>query len=489
MLKNSKKYEYMMDNPNVKVLPIVVALIIGAFFALLNETLLNVALPTLMEEFSISLATVQWISTGFMLVMGIIIPISAPLLQWFSTRQLFISTMIIFIIGTLICALAMNFPLLLVGRVFQAIGTGLIMPITINAFLFIFPPAKRGRVMGLVGLVIMFAPAIGPTLSGVLIEYLGWRYLFITVIPFALFSILFAAKYLVNVSEITKPKIDILSLIFSTIAFGSIVYGFSAAGEKGFSDPLVYTLLGIGIVALVFFVIRQLRLEEPLIDLRVFRYPMFTHAFLLFFVIVVTMFASEIILPVYMQGPLGLTAAVTGLVLLPGAILSGILNPIVGILFDKYGPRVIMIPATIILATTFFMMRNLDMDTSVWLIATGFMLIMAAQAALFMPTETNGLNQLPQKLYPHGTAVISTLQPLAGAIGISVFISIMNAKQNAYLNNASNPEDSLTINMAMIAGIELVHTIMFAVTTLAVILSFLVYRAVPKDLGEVKSES
>ena len=156
-----KKYEYLADNPNVKVLPIMLSLIIGAFFAILNETLLNIALVTLMEEFSISLTTVQWMATGFMLVMAIVIPISALLLQWYTTRQLFLSTMIVFTIGTIISASAPTFAILLVGRLIQAVGTGLLMPIIFNVFLLIYPPHKRGKIMGLIGLVIMFAPAIG----------------------------------------------------------------------------------------------------------------------------------------------------------------------------------------------------------------------------------------------------------------------------------------------------------------------------------------
>src|SRR5690625_17033 len=209
---HTETYEYLADDPNVKTLPIMISLIIGAFFAVLNETLLNIALTTLMQEFNITLPTVQWMATGFMLVMGIVIPISALLVQWFTTRQLFISVMSVFTIGTVICAVAPSFTVLFVGRLIQAIGTGLLMPIIFNVFLLLYPPEKRGKIMGLVGLVFMFAPAIGPTLSGIIVEYLGWRYLFITVIPFSLFSILFAHKYLINVGEVTKPKIDILSI-------------------------------------------------------------------------------------------------------------------------------------------------------------------------------------------------------------------------------------------------------------------------------------
>ncbi|PWA09775.1 MFS transporter [Pueribacillus theae] len=482
-----KKYEFLADDPNVKVMPIMLSLIIGTFFAILNETLLNIALTTLMHEFNISLPTVQWMATGFMLVMGIVIPISALLLQWFTTRQLFLGTMIVFTIGTTISAFAPTFPILLVGRLTQAIGTGLLMPIIFNVFLLIYPPNRRGKIMGIVGLVIMFAPAIGPTLSGIIVEYLGWRYLFITVIPFALFSIAFAYKYLINVSEITRPKIDIISLIFSTIGFGAVIYGFSAAGESeaGFFSPNVYIAITAGIIGIVLFSMRQLKLEEPIMDLRVFKYPMYTHAVLMFLIIIMAMFASEIILPIYMQGPLALTAATAGLVLLPGSILNGAMSPFMGHLFDKFGPRVLMVPATIVLSGTMFMMSRLNIDTPLWVIIVGYILLMLAVSATMMPAETNGLNQLPKRLYPHGTAVMTTLQPVAGAIGVSVFISIMNARQLHFLQNTNNPQDPATINQAMVAGVELVYFIAFAISIAAIIMALFVYRAVPKEIDEL----
>lgn len=478
-----KKYEYLSDNPNAKVMPIMLSLIIGAFFAILNETLLNIALVTLMEEFSISLPTVQWMATGFMLVMAIVIPISALLLQWYTTRQLFLTTMIIFTIGTIISASAPTFAILLVGRLIQAVGTGLLMPIIFNVFLLIYPPHKRGKIMGLIGLVIMFAPAIGPTLSGVIVQYLGWRYLFILVIPFAIFSIAFAYKYLINVSEVTKPKIDVISIIFSTIGFGSLVYGFSSVGASpdGFLDKTVLIAIIAGVVGIVLFVIRQLKLEEPVMDLRVFKYPMFTHAVLMFLIIIMAMFASEIILPIYMQGPLALSAATAGLVLLPGSILNGIMSPFMGHLFDKFGPRVLMIPASLVLSGTMFMMSRLTTETALWVVILGYILLMLAVSAIMMPAETNGLNQLPKRLYPHGTAVMSTLQPVAGAIGVSVFISIMNTRQLKFLQQSSTPDDPAVIAEAMVAGVELVYFIAFAMSLVAVLLAFTVYRAKPSE--------
>ncbi|WP_425431793.1 MDR family MFS transporter [Halobacillus alkaliphilus] len=456
-----------------------ISLIIGAFFAILNETLLNIALTTLMEQFNITAPVVQWMVTGFMLVMGILIPVSALLLQTFTTRQMFLSTMTIFTIGTLICAAAPTFSVLLAGRLLQAVGTGLLIPIIFNTFLLLFPPERRGAIMGMIGLVIMFAPAIGPTLSGIIVEYLGWRYLFITVIPFALFSIAFAYKFLKNVGEVTKPKVDILSIVLSTIGFGGIVLGFSSAGEgeASFLDPQVLAMIVAGAVSLIFFSIRQLKLEEPLLDIRVFQYPMFTIGLVLFIIVMVSMFSSEIILPMYMQGPLAIPAATAGLILLPGALLNGLMSPVMGKLFDKFGPRLLIIPATAILMGTLFSLSQVSMDTPIWRIVLSYLLLMLSISAVMMPAQTNGLNQLPKRLYPHGTAIMNTLQPVSGAVGVAVFISLMTTREESYLNNAQNPESETVMSQALVAGVELVYFIAFTLAAIGFIVSLFVKRA------------
>lgn len=483
MDESKKKYEYLADNPNVKVLPIMLSLIIGAFFAVLNETLLNISLTTLMEEFDLKLATVQWMATGFLLVMGIVVPMSALLLQWFTTRQMFLGTMIIFTVGTIICAMSPVFSMLLFGRLLQAIGTGLLVPIIFNTFLLIFPPRRRGAVMGLVGLVIMFAPAIGPTLSGVIVEHLGWRYLFILVIPFSLFSIVFAWKFLRNVSEVTKPKIDIVSIVFSTIGFGGIVFGFSSVGDKeaGFLAPLAFIPIIVGGIAVVLFCFRQLKLKDPVLDIRVFQFPMYTLSIIMFVIIIMAMFSSEIILPIFMQGPLGLAPAAAGLVLLPGSLINGLLSPLMGHLFDKFGPRLLMIPATAVLCVVMYFLSQMHMDTPIWMIVVSYILLMASVSAIMMPAETNGLNQLPKKLYPHGTGIISTLQPVAGAIGVSSFVSMMNARQKSALSDVENPTDPVAIDQAMVSGVEFVYLVGLGLALIALLISFFVYRVLPDE--------
>ncbi len=485
-----EQYEFLSENPNIRVMPIMLSLIIGAFFAILNETLLNIALIRLMDYFSVSVTTVQWMVTGFMLIMGVVIPMSAPLLQWFTTRQLFLGTMTIFTIGTTICAIAPTFSVLLVGRFLQAVGSGLLIPIIFNTFLLLFPPHRRGAVMGMVGLVIMFAPAIGPTLSGIIVEHLGWRFLFITVIPFTVFSFLFAYKYLINVWEVTKPRIDYVSIVYSTLGFGGVVFGFSSAGAEdvNFLSPTVYIPILIGVIALILFSIRQFKLEEPLMDLRVFKFPMFTHGVIMFLIIMMAMFSSEIILPMYMQGALVLTAATAGLILLPGSLLNGLMSPIMGRLFDKYGPRKLLIPASIVLMITMFILSRLTLQTPIWLIIVCYILLMLSVAAIMMPAETNGLNQLPKRFYPHGTAVMTTLQPVAGAIGVSVFISLMNTRQNTYLSRASDPTDPYTIRESLVAGVELVYFIALIFAIVGFVLSLFVYRAVPEEIVDTSAK-
>lgn len=221
---------------NKKVLLIV--LIAGCFLSTLNQTLLNVALSGLMEVFDVTAATVQWLSTGFMLVNGVLVPITAFLMQRFTTRQLFISSMFFLFIGSVLYACAGNFGVLLTGRLIQAIGAGIIIPLMMTVILYLYPSEKRGSIMGTIGFAIIFAPAIAPALSGFIIEYVSWRWLFIGLIPFLLIVIVLAFKYLMNVAETTKAKLDVTSVILSTSGFGCILFGFSSAGSKGWKIPL-----------------------------------------------------------------------------------------------------------------------------------------------------------------------------------------------------------------------------------------------------------
>ena len=334
--------------------PVMTIMILGAFFTIFNQTTMTVALPTLMEAFHIDAPTGQWLTTGYMLVNGVLIPVTGYLMQRFTTRQLFLSAMFIFLIGTIVSALAPNFPVLLTGRLIQAASTGIIMPLLMNVVLKLYPPERRGTAMGTVGLAIIFAPAIGPTLTGYVLDVLPWQTLFYGMIPFIIIIILCGFIFLKNVSEITESKLDTVSLILSTIGFGALLYGFSEAGGEGWTSIEVIVTLSVGVVAVGLFSWRQLVSERPFLDLRAFKYNMFTLTTIINCVITMVMYADMILLPLYLQNARGFTALEAGFLMLPGALLMGLLSPVVGKLFDHFGAKwLTVIGITIILVTTY----------------------------------------------------------------------------------------------------------------------------------------
>ncbi|MBD2866150.1 multidrug efflux MFS transporter [Paenibacillus sp. IB182363] len=467
-----------VDVGNVKRLPILISLIIGAFFSILNETLLNIAFPQLVIELNVSPSTLQWLATGYMLVVGVLVPASALLVQWFTTRQMFLGAMILFAIGTLICGIAPGFSFLLVGRLLQAGGTGLMLPVLMNTILVLYPPEKRGAAMGSIGLVIMFAPAIGPTLSGLILESLQWRWLFFLVLPFAIFSIVFAFIYLKNVSTPTKPKVDVLSIVLSTLGFGGIVYGFSSSGEGhgGWSSPQVYGTVLVGAVALLLFVFRQLRVREPLMDLRAFQFPMFSLTTVLLIIMMMTLFSTMSLLPFLFQGALGLTVFASGLLMLPGSLLNGLISPLTGKLFDKFGPRALVIPGTAFLVVIMWFFTQVSVETPKTTFLILHICMMVAISMIMMPAQTNGLNQLPPRYYPHGTAILNTLQQVAGAIGVAFFISVMSSGQRRFLEQSANPTSPAQVAEAMVAGVHNAFMIGFGFAVVALILALFTKR-------------
>ncbi|MDE1454786.1 DHA2 family efflux MFS transporter permease subunit, partial [Bacillus paralicheniformis] len=348
-----------------------------------------------------------------------------------------------------------------------------------------YRPEVRGKIMGTFGLVIMFAPAIGPTLSGVIVDILGWRWLFIIVIPFAVFSILFAMKYLQNVGEPTRPRADFLSIILSTIGIGGIVYGFSSAGEapEGFQSPMIIGVIIISLISIVLFVLRQLKLEEPLLDVRVFAYKNYTRGVCLFVIVIMAMFASEIVMPMYLQGPLDFSAKAAGLLLLPGALLNGLMSPAMGALFDKFGPRKLIIPGTIVLVGVMFFFSRINPSVPVWAFIIVYIILMLSISAIMMPAQTNALNELPKHLYPHGTAISNTLQPVAGALGVSVFVSIMSQGQKSYLagQEAVSPQ---IVNEAMTHGVHHAYWFALALCCIAFFTALFIKKAVAPDFDQ-----
>ncbi|WP_051507531.1 DHA2 family efflux MFS transporter permease subunit [Saccharibacillus sacchari] len=453
-------------------------MILGAFLATLNQTLMSVATPELMKDFDITAATAQWLTTGYLLVNGVLIPITAYLMQKFSTRQLFQASMMIFLVGTVVSALAGDFPMLLTGRLIQAAGAGIIMPLLMNVILALFPPEKRGSAMGLVGLAIIVAPAIGPTLAGYTLEHYSWETMFYAMIPLAVLVIVLGFVFLRNVGERVNVKFDAISVILSTIGFGALLYGFSRAGSLGWSSAEVLIMIAVGVIGLVVFCWRQLKMTTPLLDLRAFKFNMFSLTIVISIAVTMIMYADMMLLPLYLQNARGYTAIESGLLLLPGALLMGLLMPVTGRLFDKYGAKwLTIIGMAIVIATTLGFINLTDTTSYTYLV-----LMSTARrigmAFMMMPLQTAGLNQLPPRLNAHGTAISNTTRQVAGAIGTSLLVTVMSDRAKSHaadmMQNGTDPAQIAT--QAQIAGINDAYVVIVGIGIVGLLLSFFIKK-------------
>lgn len=460
----------------IKTKPIMVALILGAFISLLTESLLLNALPDLTKAFNIPYTTVQWVLTAFLLLMGILAPMTGLIQKWFTTRQLYIGALVIFLIGSILAASSPNFIFLLLARIFQAIGTGLIVPVLINTVMTIYPPQKRGGAMGIVGLVMTFAPAIGPSISGAILNHLSWRWLFILVIPITIVAIIVSLIFLKNVTEITKPKIDSLSIVFSTIGFGGVVYGVGNAGTLSWGSMQVIIPLLIGIVFVVLFVFRQLRLETPVLDLSIFKFRAYTMSTIIVIALMMIYYAMLSLIPVMLQNAFVLTAFLSGVVMLPGSATNGLIAPLSGKLYDKFGARNVIVPGFVIIALAMAMYLTINADTSITYIIVAHIILMFGISLVNTPNQTNGMNQLSLDLYPHGTAAFTTIQQVSGAIATALFFSVMAKGQTEYLKNSHHAANVATKVSSVLAGLHSAYLLGFGVALVGVVLALLIRK-------------
>ncbi|WJY26617.1 MULTISPECIES: DHA2 family efflux MFS transporter permease subunit [Sporosarcina] len=407
---------------------IIIILFIGAFVAILNNTLLNIALPTIMTEFKIEPSQVQWLTTGYMLVGGIMMPASAFFIMKFKNRNLFLTAMTLFSLGTLLAIVTPNFGLLVAARMIQSSGASLLMPLLMNVMLVAFPVEKRGQALGYFGLVMFTAPAIGPTLSGFVVEHYSWRALFIIVLPIALFVMAYAFFKLRNITPNKDVKVDTLSILYSSIGFGGLLYGFSSAGHAGWGSVEVYGTIIIGVIGLVLFVTSQLRKKEPMLDFRIYKHPMFALSSVISVVVSVAMFSGMILTPLYVQNVRHISPLDSGLLMLPGAIVMGFMSPITGKLFDKYGPKGLAVTGLAITVLTTYLLSRLTLDTGYYELMAIYTARMFGLSMVTMPIMTNGMNQLPMVSNPHGTAMNSTVQQVSGAIGSAILLTIMTKR-------------------------------------------------------------
>jgi MFS transporter, DHA2 family, lincomycin resistance protein len=433
-------------------------LLVSAFVVILNETIMSVAIPRLMETLGVTAAAAQWVTTAFLLTMAVVIPMTGFLLQRLRTRPIFILAMSLFSAGTLAAALAPGLELLVVARVIQASGTAIMMPLLMTTVMTLVPPETRGKTMGNITMVISVAPAIGPVLSGLILNYLHWRWLFVLVLPIALGALWLGFRRIENVTEPRDAPLDVASVVLSIFAFGGIVYGLSVLGVPPLpGQPPAWAPLVIGAVAMIVFVQRQLKLQQTnsaLLDLRVFASRNFTVSLSMFAVLMLGLFGTIILLPIYLQNVLDISTLETGLLLLPGGLVMGQLGRRAGRWYNRVGPAKLVIPGVIIVTVVLWAMTLLGTQSRIEYILAGHIVMSIGFGLLFTPLFTVSLSSVPPQLYSHGSAVLGSLQQVAGAAGVALFIALMTARSATLGSAGAVPVEALAggIRAAFLCG-------------------------------------
>ncbi|MDQ0538364.1 DHA2 family lincomycin resistance protein-like MFS transporter [Curtobacterium flaccumfaciens] len=481
--RTSDSAELATDERLPKRAKLIIGLLLAStFVVILNETIMGVALPSLIRDLSITAPTAQWLTTAYLLTMAIIIPTTGQVLQRFGTKSVFIAAMTLFTLGTVLAAAAPGFALLLGGRVVQASGTALMIPLLMTTVLTFVPASRRGRMMGLISIVIAVAPAVGPTISGFILNSLSWRWLFIVVLPIALVALVLGSLLITNIAEVRKSRFDVVSILLAALGFGGLIFGLSSLGEATGGEvhlPPVVPVT-VGVLALVGFVLRSLSLQKhgrALMDLRPFRTRAFVISTVLVIVSMATLFGSLILLPIYLQDVLGLDTLQTGLTLLPGGVAMGVAAPIVGRLFDRFGPKPLVMPGAVLLSASLWGLTTVNEGTDVALVIAVHVALNIGLGFLLTPLLTSALGSLPKDLYSHGSAIVNTLQQVAGAAGTALFITVMTSGAVASASAGSG---------AVAAQAAGVHAAFFwgaCVSVVPVLLSVFVPRPVSVDRG------
>ena len=450
-------------------------LVAATFIVILNETIMINALPRLTAEFDLTQRSSQWLTTGFMLTMAVVIPVTGWFLQRVTTRQAFALAMVVFCTGTLIAALAPVFWVLLAGRIVQASGTAVMMPLLMTTLMSVVPEHDRGRVMGNVTLAMSVAPAMGPAVSGLILEFLSWRWMFGLVLPVAALIAIAGLARLKNVGEPTAGAVNVPSVVLSALGFGSLVYGLSLIGAK--DQPVSPSLLiPVGLLVLALFVWRQIALQRgagPLLDLRTLTHRTYALSLVLMVVAFMGFLGALVLLPFYLQNARHLSILETGFLMMPGGLAMGLLGPQVGKLFDRFGGRPLVIPGSIGILVALALFSQVGLSTPYVLILAVHMLLMVSLAAVFTPVFTLGLGAVPPQLYSHASSLLGALQQVAGAAGAAVSAAVLSTRQDSLLAGGSSPEAALT------GGMQLAFVVSAALAVIVVVMAFLLPGRLP----------
>nr|WP_297874502.1 MDR family MFS transporter [uncultured Blautia sp.] len=439
---------------------IFVNVVISCIACSMLATALSTALPPIVRDMNISVTTGQWLTSGYSLMMAITMPLTAFLVNRFPTKRLYCTAIMIFSIGLVICAVAPSFPLMMTGRLLQAAGNGMLTSMAQVITLTIFPAEKRGTAMGWYGMSVGAAPIIAPTIAGIMVDLVGWRMIFIASLVIMIIAFIYAIIVFEDVLDNVKKKFDVISFVMSALAFGGVTLGIGNIGSCGFTDIQVILPLIIGIIGSGLFVYRQLHMDEPFLELRTLSNKDYAVSVIGSMLLYFIMMGSSIVLPLYAQQTLGLSATISALMMLPGSALSAVISPYAGKIYDKIGIRSLFISGSVGLTISNALMIFINADMSVWIAAVINIVRNVSITCLMMPLVTWGASTVEKELTAHATALLTSLRTIAGAIGSAVFVAIMTMVADNSLEkygaNASMHGVNMTFLAMTITGIILI---------------------------------
>lgn len=447
---------------------IVAVVVLGAFLALLNQTVMSPALPVIMTDFGVDAGTGQWVMSIYPLVSGIMVPVSAYLIDKFSTRTLFFSATGVFCAGTLLCAVAPAFELLILGRVLQAAASGVLMPLVAVVPMIVFPVEMRGTAMGMAGIVMSAGPAVGPVAGGAIIDGFGWRAMLGSIVPLTLIVLVLGVVMLKNVGELKNPRLDMPSVVLSTVAFGGLLYGFSTASSAGWACPLVILPLVAGVVCLALFVKRQFSLEEPLLQLSTLKNRAFCASALIVTLINAACLVTNTLLPLLVQTVFGASAFETGMVMLPAAAVGIVLSPLAGMVFDRFGARVISLVGLALMTASLFALSQASTTMPLLFVALFCTLQATGQVLANMPVNTWGINALSNDMIAHGNAIANTGRQVAGGLATALIMTVMTS--------VTSSQAALDASAATAMGVGAGYLVCSAIGLVSFIVCFVMVR-------------
>lgn len=429
---------------------IFINIIITVIASTIMSTALTTALPTMIAEFNVSVTTGQWLTSGYALAMGIVMPLTAFLITQFPTKKLYLFAVGLFILGLVVAVLAPNFVVLMLGRILQACGNGILSAMAQVILLTIYPPERRGSIMGWYGLSVGAAPVLAPTIAGILVDASGWRLIFYVVIAIMVLSFVVALFVFKDVLETRSKKFDTFSFVLSGIAYAGITIGIGNIGTYQFLSVNVLVPVIVGIVGIVALAHRQLHQDDPFLDLTILRHRSFTISLIGSMLLYFSMMGSSIIMPLLVQSVKGMSATTSGLVTLPGSLAMAILSPFAGKIYDRFGMKKLFVVGSLALVISNLSMAFISLDTSLVTIASWNVLRSVAIGCLMMPLVTWGMNDFKPEMMAHGTALLTSLRTIAGAIGSAIFVSLMTFVSKNSSQLAANQAQMHGVNAAFL---------------------------------------